>query len=185
MLKVAARKLGFHTSLFTKTTLWKSGLCTREMFHLKSNRNSGAKFSTHTYKGISLHILESMHTGFSPCFCCSHTAADWPGSGSQWPGPRSPARLHSGLQSAKSDQCSTRWGSQSYPHLNNTRGKQWRRNWPVYERVNTTTTSCTVLVKYLRYREKMPINYKKWDHDTICKRHNYLSCLRFLDYQSF
>lgn len=75
--------------------------------------------------------VRSVSAGLLPCFCCSHRAADWPGSGSQWLGPRSPSPPHSGLQSATSAPCSTRQGSQSCPPL-----KQKRHNRSNLEQMN-------------------------------------------------
>lgn len=69
---------------------------------------------------IFLSFVNSIYVAFCsflPCFCCSHRAAGWPGSGSQWLGPRSPSPPHSGLQSAMFGRCLTRWWNQSYPHL--------------------------------------------------------------------
>lgn len=51
----------------------------------------------------------------SPCSCCSHTTAGWPGSGSRWPEPRRLAPRMTWLRNATSGPSATRWWTQSSP----------------------------------------------------------------------
>lgn len=100
---------------------------------------------------------------FLPCFCCSRTTADWPGSGSLWPGPRSPSPPDSGLQSAMFGQCLTQWGSRNYPPLTQT------------HKHKTELIKTNIIVKrQLETRGGC----------TVTDIH-YLSCLRFLSYRNF